>query len=692
MNLCRESVRFRSLGDEVAGTLFLPPVDRAVPALIVCHGAGEFKENYSEMCERLIDRGLATLAMDMHGHGQSGGERFHVNMLQWVADIRAAVDFLTTRPEVDSQRIGAFGLSSGGTAILEAGLVEPRLKVLIGLDATVRDCLPRIEGWLLKGLTQIGKLKRWLTKRDFRVPLAKISVGPKLASDPEINRRLLSDPRSLEAFMAFPLPGAEQAFFVDTLARAAGIAAPTLILWGEDDKLDPPETGRLLCEALTCKKQLAVIPGNGHVGHLDRNRHKVFALTADWALENLCNVSIGSNSSNGKSRSVSHAAAGSRGAVTEISPTVVAASPVRIIQGEAAKSFGRGEKWEILSPFLKQHGGTSLAYATLQAGMEYFIDETGYIAFTTVRHPVFSPKPRRITLADPVCAPRDRLRLVQKFLEDNPRASFGVISEDCAEALRGLGFKVNCLGYEPELPIQSYNTQGNWKELDLIKRARNEAKREGLTIREEDGASLKQANLAGVSARWIGSKKISDREIWLYARRPIFDHEPDVRKFVAYDREGKAAGFAFYDPMYRDGKVYGYSANIVRCDEQRYGRLATAVHMEAIDTFRREGKEVLNLLLAPFVKLELGKYNDDFSARWMFKLSARFGNDIYNFKGLSFHKSKYRGVEKPLYCASNSLFMSNDLYLAFVSADIARSYFSTLGQLVRGMVAATRSS
>ena len=107
-----------------------------------------------------------------------------------------------------------------------------------------------------------------------------------------------------------------------------------------------------------------------------------------------------------------------------------------------------------------------------------------------------------------------------------------------------------------------------------------------------------------------------------------------------------------------------------------------------MEKFKTEGKEVLNLLLAPFVELERGKYNDDFGAKWFFKLAARFGNEIYNFKGLSFHNSKYRGVEKTLYYASNSLIPSNDIYLAFLSAEITRSYFSTMGQLLRGMLSA----
>src|SRR5207302_7000090 len=118
-------------------------------------------------------------------------------------------------------------------------------------------------------------------------------------------------------------------------------------------------------------------------------------------------------------------------------------SSVKIICGEAAKSFDQKAKWELLSPFLKQHGRESLAYATLQAGMEYFIDETGYIAFTTVQHPVFAPKSKRIVLSDPVCARADVPKIVKRFLADNPRAAFGVISESCAEVLRPLGFKVN---------------------------------------------------------------------------------------------------------------------------------------------------------------------------------------------------------------------------------------------------------
>lgn len=361
------------------------------------------------------------------------------------------------------------------------------------------------------------------------------------------------------------------------------------------------------------------------------------------------------------------------------------ATTSKIIDGNAGRSFGQKEKWELLSPFLKQHGREALAYPTLQSGMEYFIDDCGYIAYVTVQHPVFARKPKQIAFSDPVCAQKNYQKILENFLGRYPRAVFGCISGECAEALRSLKFKVNCIGCEAELPIQTYNTQGNWKELDMIKRARNEAKREKLVIREEVIEQVDRRQMDAVSSRWISAKRVNDREIWIYARRPVFEAEPDVRKFVAYDSEGTVAGFVFYDPMYRDGNVYGYAANIARGDERRFGRLITAIHMEAMEKFKPEGKEALNLCLAPFVRLDSGKFNDDWGAKKFFELSAKYGNSIYNFTGLAFHKSKYRGSEKFLYFASRSHLPTNDIYLAFLSADITRSYFETVGRLLWGI-------
>jgi len=287
MTVTTQPVELKSLGDRLAGVLYLPRTDGVFPAMIICHGAGEFKENYFELCECLARRGVVALAVDMHGHGASEGERFYVDMEQWVADVRAAVEYLSGHSRVATDRIGAFGLSSGGTAILEAALVEPRLKALVALDATVRNSMPWFFAAVLKGLIFIGRIKKHLTKKDLRLSMLKMMEGVKMAADPQVESRLRANPRSIEAFKSFPLPGAAHSFFVNTIERVSRITIPTMVLWGKEDQLDPPETAQLLFDALMCKKQLHIIPGNGHVGHLDKNRDQVFALTANWALENL---------------------------------------------------------------------------------------------------------------------------------------------------------------------------------------------------------------------------------------------------------------------------------------------------------------------------------------------------------------------------------------------------------------------
>jgi alpha-beta hydrolase superfamily lysophospholipase len=282
----RETVRLKSQGDEMVGILFYPATVTPAPVVIVCHGTGEFKENYFELCEVMAARGVAAFAIDLRGHGESTGERFCVHIHQWVADVQAAIGFLTTHPKIDGKRIGAFGLSSGGTAILEAAVIDPRLKALVTLDATVRNSLPLPMTMFLKLLIFIGGIKKRFTNHQWRLPLAKMG-GLQLASDPDINRRITADTKGLAAFMAFPFPGGAEAFFVETIQRVSRITAPTLVLWGEDDTLNPPRNACLLYAALTCKKTLHIIPGNGHVGHLDRHKAKVFALTADWVLQNL---------------------------------------------------------------------------------------------------------------------------------------------------------------------------------------------------------------------------------------------------------------------------------------------------------------------------------------------------------------------------------------------------------------------
>ncbi len=287
MRIVQERLEFTSLGHKIASVLFLPEAPVPHPALIMCHGAMDFKENYFEFCRYLAAKGIAALAVDMHGFGESEGDRFHVTIEEWIADIRAALAALQEHPLINSANIGAFGVSSGGTAVLECSLVEPGLKALITLDATVRTIVGLLELAGIRLLALMGTVKRLFTGSSLRISLVKSCKKIEVAHDPEVNSSWGNNPDVLKMWSEFPFPGTEESLIVDTIKRVHMISVPTLILHGAEDKIDHPDTARLLYGTLTCPKGLHIIEGNGHMGHLDRNKQTVMELTARWASKHL---------------------------------------------------------------------------------------------------------------------------------------------------------------------------------------------------------------------------------------------------------------------------------------------------------------------------------------------------------------------------------------------------------------------
>lgn len=287
MGITREKLKFASLGETISSVLFLPDTSVPVPALIMCHGAMDFKENYFEFCEFLAKNGLAALALDMHGFGESGGRRFHVRMEDWVADIRAALYTLKGHPMITSNAIGAFGVSSGGTAVLECSLVEPGIRALISLDATVRTIVSMPERLGIMMADLLGRLKYTLTGSELRISLVSSCRKMEVTSDPAVNSSWGENPRVLQMWSSFPFPGTRESLVIDTIRRVHDIRVPTLVLHGSEDRIDNPESARLLYSTLRCTKSLHIIEGNGHLGHLDRNKRLVMELTANWARKHL---------------------------------------------------------------------------------------------------------------------------------------------------------------------------------------------------------------------------------------------------------------------------------------------------------------------------------------------------------------------------------------------------------------------
>lgn len=279
-----ENLQFCSLGDTLKGVIFLPDTQGAhsvdqLPAVILCHGAIDYKEHFFGFAEFLAENGYAALALDMHGHGESEGKKFHVKMAEWVPDIRAAIDALSSHGEVDATRIGALGFSSGGSAILEAAAQQCSLNALVTLDATVCNVINPFEVAFFKMVSGIAKR---LKGRDIKLPLYKLAIKVPVSCNPDVRAEFINDPYIKSGYKAYPLPGALESFIIDTHKRVDKITIPVCVIHGQDDKVDSPDSAHLLFEKLCSKKQLNIIPRSGHVGHLDYQKDKIHEIAKAW--------------------------------------------------------------------------------------------------------------------------------------------------------------------------------------------------------------------------------------------------------------------------------------------------------------------------------------------------------------------------------------------------------------------------
>ena len=82
---------------------------------------------------RLLARhGYGALLLDRRGEGASEGD---INLYGWngEADVRAAVEYLRRRPDVDPDRIGGLGLSVGGELLLQAAAHDRGLRAVVSM-------------------------------------------------------------------------------------------------------------------------------------------------------------------------------------------------------------------------------------------------------------------------------------------------------------------------------------------------------------------------------------------------------------------------------------------------------------------------------------------------------------------------------------------------------------------------------
>src|SRR5438093_126173 len=130
-----EQVFFYSEGAKVKGILRLPDEPGSGRPGIV-QGPGWLGLMDSKLYERyhrsFTEAGYAVLVFDYRGFGDSEGEKGLILPQLQAEDIRNAITYLETRPEVDSRRIGLFGSGgTGGANPIYVAAIDQRVKCVV---------------------------------------------------------------------------------------------------------------------------------------------------------------------------------------------------------------------------------------------------------------------------------------------------------------------------------------------------------------------------------------------------------------------------------------------------------------------------------------------------------------------------------------------------------------------------------
>lgn len=121
-----------SRGWKLIGDLRLPASEEPLPAVLMLNKIAGNRTVYRELANQLAARGIASLRLDLPGHGESTNlgrfipyktDSLARESMIWESDIdvTAAHQYLKTHTRIDANRIGMIGDSYSGEEMAEAG-------------------------------------------------------------------------------------------------------------------------------------------------------------------------------------------------------------------------------------------------------------------------------------------------------------------------------------------------------------------------------------------------------------------------------------------------------------------------------------------------------------------------------------------------------------------------------------------
>jgi alpha-beta hydrolase superfamily lysophospholipase len=242
--------------------------------VVLCHGYAEHARRYDHVAQRFGESRLATYALDLRGHGRSGGKRVYLrDISEYTGDFHTLVGIAAAEyPEL--KRV-VLGHSMGGGIVFAYGVERPddyAAMVLSGPGVATQELVSPVMVSVAKVL---GKILPGLPVE--QLPTDAVSRDPAVVA--AYNADPLVHHGKLPAGIARALIGVGETM----PQRAPALTAPLLIVHGEADKLIAVQGSRRLAEcAGSADVTLKVYPELYHEVFNEPERAAVLDDVVSW--------------------------------------------------------------------------------------------------------------------------------------------------------------------------------------------------------------------------------------------------------------------------------------------------------------------------------------------------------------------------------------------------------------------------
>ncbi|HUY74096.1 MAG TPA: alpha/beta fold hydrolase [Candidatus Dormibacteraeota bacterium] len=261
---------------------------------------------YVRYHEALAEAGFGVLVFDYRGCGDSEGDRSVLSPRNQFEDLVNAVTYLTTREDVQANRIGVFGTggTGGGNAVLLAA-ADPRVGAAVCQVpvADGRDWLHRMrseDAWLayLRMLDEDRRLRVTQGRGRLVHPREEIMV-------PTEERKTTTVKADVDTRIptAISLAAADEIMAYRPLEAARTLTTPLMVIGVEDDATTPTDHAVALYEAAQGPKELVMQRHTTHYAAYDRYWTQVTPRIVDWFDRHLVAANVLVRTSDGAAES-----------------------------------------------------------------------------------------------------------------------------------------------------------------------------------------------------------------------------------------------------------------------------------------------------------------------------------------------------------------------------------------------------